>query len=245
MEDMAALWYPGQGPVVRCRCGPALPSYAARRTASPEVHLLRPKCTYCRLFVPHCGHCPLFGQTVYRQRLIALQRRTMPKVAPAEGAAEPPAEEKKASLAQASAAGGERAPGARCPSATFPHSHRAPHVQKLSERTEACLAYIACQARACRRNSLDTLTDSATRRVLVYARVSARLSSRAEPILGGLRVCNIRPSTAGAHQHRICVGRWPVFVFVSVSVLASSFERVRKGRTRAGARRPARSTAAT
>ena len=34
LEDMAALWCPGQGPVVRCRCGPALPSYAARRTAS-------------------------------------------------------------------------------------------------------------------------------------------------------------------------------------------------------------------
>jgi len=34
LEDMAALWCPRQGPVVRCRCGPALPSYAARRTAS-------------------------------------------------------------------------------------------------------------------------------------------------------------------------------------------------------------------
>ena len=63
MEDMAALWYPGQVPVVRCRCGPALPSYAARRTASPEVPLLRRKSLYCRLFVPHCGHCRLFGQT--------------------------------------------------------------------------------------------------------------------------------------------------------------------------------------
>ena len=31
LEDMAALWCPGQGPVVRCRCGPALPSYAPPR----------------------------------------------------------------------------------------------------------------------------------------------------------------------------------------------------------------------
>jgi len=31
LEDMAELWCPGQGPVVRCRCGPALPIHAARR----------------------------------------------------------------------------------------------------------------------------------------------------------------------------------------------------------------------
>lgn len=33
MEGMAALWHSVQGPVVRCRCGPAMPRYAARRTA--------------------------------------------------------------------------------------------------------------------------------------------------------------------------------------------------------------------
>ena len=33
LEDMAALWCPGQVPAVRCRCWPALPSYAAPRTS--------------------------------------------------------------------------------------------------------------------------------------------------------------------------------------------------------------------
>ena len=61
MEDMAALWYPGQGPVVRCRCGPALPSYAARRSASPEVPLLRRKSLYCRLFVAGRGSIEVSG----------------------------------------------------------------------------------------------------------------------------------------------------------------------------------------
>ena len=34
-----------------------------RGPASPEVPLLRRKSLCCRLFVPNCGHCRLFGQT--------------------------------------------------------------------------------------------------------------------------------------------------------------------------------------